>query len=108
NRSRALVFSSGYMANVGVLTALLGRQDQVFEDRLNHASLIDGGLYCGATFKRYPHLDMTRLDSLLSARSTGGLRVVVSDGVFSMDGDVAPLSELLDSAARHQAVVMLD
>jgi len=108
-RSRALVFSSGYMANVGVLTALLDKSDQVFEDRLNHASLLDGGLYSGAGFKRYPHLDMSRLDAVLAdQRGAGGLRVIVSDGVFSMDGDVAPLANLLDVAEKHHATVMLD
>src|SRR5690606_5336626 len=108
-RSRALVYSSGYMANVGVLTALLGRQDLVFEDRLNHASLLDGGLYSGAAFKRYPHLAMDRLDSMLtSSGGTAGLRMLVTDGVFSMDGDVAPLAALLELGDRHDAVVMMD
>lgn len=107
-RSRALVFSSGFMANVGVLSALAGKQDQVFEDRLNHASLLDGGLYSGAAFKRYPHLDMGQLATLLEKTDTQGQRFIVSDGVFSMDGDVAPLAQLLAVAERNDAVVMLD
>jgi len=108
-RSRALVFSSGYMANVGVLTALVDKSDLVLEDRLNHASLLDGGLHSGASFKRYPHLDMNRLDVLLAEQEdSGGLRVIVSDGVFSMDGDATPLAKLLDVAAKYQATVMLD
>jgi len=109
-RSRALVFSSGYMANVGVLTALLGKGDQVFEDRLNHASLLDGGLFSGAEFRRYPHLDTSRLEGQLASGETAAeaLRLIVSDGVFSMDGDVAPLAELLALAQRQQAQVLLD
>jgi 8-amino-7-oxononanoate synthase len=108
-RSRALVFSSGYMANVGILTALLGKQDQVFEDRLNHASLLDGGLFSGARFKRYPHLDSRSLAAQLGKHSNeDGLRCIVTDGVFSMDGDVAPLPQLLAVAAQHNAVLMLD
>ncbi|HEY0963537.1 MAG TPA: 8-amino-7-oxononanoate synthase [Pseudomonadales bacterium] len=107
-RSRALVFSSGFMANVGVLAALAGTGDQVFEDRLNHASLLDGGLNSGATFKRYPHLDTARLGAMLAGADTPAQRFIVSDGVFSMDGDVAPLGELLALAQQHEAVVMLD
>lgn len=107
-RSRALVFSSGFMANVGVLSALAGAQDQVFEDRLNHASLLDGGLNSGAAFKRYPHLDAAKLEELLAKSAPQGQRFIVSDGVFSMDGDVAPLAAMLDIAQRNHAVVMLD
>ena len=107
-RSRALVFSSGFMANVGVLCALAGKQDHVFEDRLNHASLLDGGLYSGAVFKRYPHLDMAQLATMLAKSETQGQRFIVSDGVFSMDGDIAPLAQLLAVAERNAAVVMLD
>ena len=107
-RSRALLFSSGYMANVGVLTTLLDDKDQVFQDKLNHASLLDGGLFCGANFRRYPHKDMTRLDTMMDGAGTEGLRMIVSDGVFSMDGDVAPLGQLLKIADRHRAVTMID
>jgi 8-amino-7-oxononanoate synthase len=107
-RSRALVFSSGFMANVGVLSALAGAQDQVFQDRLNHASLLDGGLNSGAAFKRYPHLDTAKLEDLLVKGAPQGQRFIVSDGVFSMDGDVAQLAAMLDVAQRNDAVVMLD
>lgn len=107
-RSRALVFSSGFMANVGVLAALAGKPDQVFEDRLNHASLLDGGLNSGAAFRRYPHLDTAKLAAMLENPETQGQCFIVSDGVFSMDGDVAPLGELLALAEQHDAVVMLD
>lgn len=107
-RSRALVFSSGFMANVGVLAALAGKGDQVFEDRLNHASLLDGGLNSGAAFRRYPHLDTAKLAAMLAGADTPGQRFIVSDGVFSMDGDVARLADLLALARQHDAVVMLD
>lgn len=107
-RSRVLVFSSGFMANVGVLGALATKDDQVFEDRLNHASLLDGGLGSGAAFKRYPHLDTAKLNTLLANAKPQGQRFIISDGVFSMDGDVAPLARLLDMAEEHNAVVMLD
>ena len=107
-RSRALVYSSGYMANVGVLTCLLGKQDQVLEDRLNHASLLDGGLWSGARFRRYPHLDTGALQSMLEKSDEGGLRLVVSDGVFSMDGDVAPLTSLLALARQFNCQLMID
>lgn len=106
-RERALVFSSGYMANLGSLVTLLAKGDAVFQDRLNHASLLDGGLYSGARLRRYPHLDMKRLDSLLQDCESAG-RCVVSDGVFSMDGDQAPLASLMELAERHQALLMLD
>lgn len=107
-RTRALVFSSGFMANVGVLSALADKADQIFEDRLNHASLLDGGLYSGAAFKRYPHLDTLKLAGMLDKAEPQGQRFLVSDGVFSMDGDAAPLADLLAVAERHAAVVMLD
>jgi 8-amino-7-oxononanoate synthase len=107
-RSRALVFSSGYMANVGIISCVAGKQDYVFEDRLNHASLLDGGLFCGAHFNRYPHGDVDRLATLLANSATEHLRLVVTDGVFSMDGDVAPLAHLLDLAEHHKAIVMVD
>jgi 8-amino-7-oxononanoate synthase len=107
-RSRALVFSSGYMANVGVISCLVGKQDYVFEDRLNHASLLDGGLFCGAHFNRYPHADLSRLSTLLEKSAGEHLRLIVTDGVFSMDGDVAPLPGLLDLAEQHNALVMMD
>jgi 8-amino-7-oxononanoate synthase len=107
-RSRALVYSSGFMANVGVLTTLLGPEDAVFEDRLNHASLLDGGLFSGARFKRYAHLDVQILERLLENDSGSGERMVVSDGVFSMDGDVAPLAQLMAVCERQRALLMID
>ncbi len=106
-RSRCLVFSSGFMANVGVLTTLLGQKDAVFEDRLNHASLLDGGLFSGAKFRRYPHGDTGKLRTMLSG-SQANRKLVVSDGVFSMDGDTAPMPGLLESCADYDALLMID
>lgn len=105
-RERALLFSSGYMANTGILTSLLQRGDYVFEDRLNHASLLDGGLHSGARFQRFPHNDVAALRKKLVAAD--GPRLVVVDGVFSMDGDTAPLAELADLCAAHDAWLMVD
>lgn len=105
-RPRALLFSSGYMANIGVLTTLLERGDHVFEDRLNHASLLDGGMFSGARFRRFAHNDCDALETLLER--TSGDRLVVVDGVFSMDGDSAPLADLARVTARHDAWLMVD
>ncbi len=105
-RERALLFSTGYMANLGVISALVGRSDTVLEDRLNHASLLDGGLMARARLKRYPHADAARLDELLA--DARGRRLVVSDGVFSMDGDVAPLTALAETCASRTAWLMID
>ncbi len=105
-RDRALLFSTGYMANIGVISALLGRGDAVFEDRLNHASLLDGGLLSGARFKRYAHADVTDLEANLEKAS--GRKMIMTDGVFSMDGDFAPLNELATTAKKHDAWLMVD
>jgi glycine C-acetyltransferase len=103
----ALVFPTGYMANVGTISSLVGRGDTVFSDRLNHASIVDGCRLSGATFRVYPHKDVERLDRLL-AKPRGGRTLVVSDTVFSMDGDIAPVVDLLDTCERHGAMLMLD
>jgi 8-amino-7-oxononanoate synthase len=105
-RARALLFSSGYMANTGILTSLLQRGDYVFEDRLNHASLLDGGLHSGARFQRFPHNDLAALDAKL--RAATGPRLVVVDGVFSMDGDTAPLAALAELCTAQDAWLMVD
>ncbi len=107
-RARALLFSSGYLANVGTLTALLGKQDHVFEDKLNHASLLDGGLFSGARFRRFPHLDERKLAKLLSEQKAEGSSFIVSDGVFSMDGDCAKLPQLIELASSYKAQLMID
>jgi 8-amino-7-oxononanoate synthase len=104
---RALLFSSGYLANIGVVTALTGRGDAVFADRLNHASLNDAALLARAEFRRYPHLDLGALERLLSA-SRARRKLIVTDAVFSMDGDIAPVPELIALAERHDAWLLVD
>jgi len=106
-RPRALLFSTGYMANLAVGSTLLTRGDRVLEDRLNHASLLDAGLATGADFARYPHGDATELRRRLAARHAGHT-LVATDGVFSMDGDVAPLSELARQCAQFGAWLFVD
>jgi 8-amino-7-oxononanoate synthase len=103
---RALVFSTGYMANLGVVTALTDRRSVVLEDKLNHASLIDAARLARVQVKRYPHADTARLAALLAA--VEGPKLITSDAVFSMDGDIAPLAELLVLAKRHGARLLLD
>ena len=106
-RPRALLFSTGYMANMGVINALVGRHDLVLEDQLNHASLLDGGHLSRADYKRYKHNNMQQLDYLLE-QSTASRKLIVTDGVFSMDGDLAPLPEMSALAAQHSGWLMVD
>ena len=103
-RERALLFSTGYMANLGVMTALADRGECVLLDRLSHASIIDGALLSGARFKRYPHGDAGAAERALDDEVT----VVATDGVFSMDGDIAPLRQLAAAAAAHKAWLVVD
>ena len=105
-RPRALLFSTGYMANLGAITALVGQGDTVLQDRLNHASLLDGGLLSGARFNRYLHNDSASLASRLD--KAVGNTLVVTDGVFSMDGDLADLPALADVARGRGAWLMVD
>jgi 8-amino-7-oxononanoate synthase len=108
----ALLFSSGYLANLGTISALVGRGDAVFSDALNHASIIDGARLSRADICVYGHGDAGQLDDLLArwrARASSGARaLVVTDSVFSMDGDLAPLPEMADTCERHGAVLMVD
>lgn len=104
---RALYFSTGYMANLAVLTALAGRGATIFSDALNHASLIDGARLSRAQIEIYPHADVDALAARLEA-SDAPTKLIVSDTVFSMDGDVAPLARLLELAGRHGAWLVLD
>lgn len=106
-RERALLFSTGYMANMGVLNALVGRGDLVLQDKINHASLIDGGLLSGAELQRYRHNDMDHLAARL-ARAAGKHSLVVTDGVFSMDGDLANLPQLVEIIENFGAWLMVD
>ena len=103
----ALLFSSGYMANLGLIGALAARGDVIFADRLNHASLVDAALLSRAELKRYRHADLRHLEHLLETTRAAG-KVIVSDAVFSMDGDIAPVRELLDLAQRFDAWLVLD
>ena len=104
-RPRALLFSTGYMANLGIISALTGRGDTLWQDRLNHASLLDGVLLSRATLRRYPHADSAELARLIGARDA---RMIASDGVFSMDGDLAPLPALALIARRSGAWLLVD
>ncbi|UHA71788.1 aminotransferase class I/II-fold pyridoxal phosphate-dependent enzyme [Paenibacillus sp. 481] len=121
-KEACLVFTSGYMANVGTISALVRRNDVVFSDRLNHASIVDGIVLSRAHHERYPHRDMNRLEQQLKKWSVGGLpvsaggtmpqrgvrKLVVSDAVFSMDGTKAPLSDLVTLKERYDAILMVD
>jgi len=104
---RALLFSSGYQANIGAITALVGPEDAIFSDALNHASLIDGVRLSRAQVVRYPHADLKVLKKALTD-SRARARLIVTDGVFSMDGDIAPLPAMLDLCERHDAWLLLD
>ncbi len=104
----ALVFSSGYMANVGIIPALFGREDVVFCDKLSHASIIDGIILSQAEFKRYPHNDLTALENLLKESQRYKKRCIVTDSVFSMDGDIAPLPAIVELAEKYKCAVMVD
>lgn len=106
----ALVYAAGSLANMGVLSALAGPEDQVFLDKRVHATLYDGARLSGAAITRFPHQDLARLDALLGAsRAAGAHRIVIAvDAVYSMDGDIAPLPQLLGLAQRHGALLMVD
>lgn len=106
-RERALLFSTGYMANLGVLQALLSRGDVCVQDKLNHACLLDGAKLSGAELKRYPHADVAAAARQLAA-SPEAAALLATDGVFSMDGDVAPLRALAQQCAREHATLMVD
>lgn len=106
-RDRALLFSTGYMANMGAITALVGQGDAIFEDRLNHASLLDAGLLSGARFQRFLHNDVINLQTRLD-KTEAERKLIVVDGVFSMDGDCAPLTELAVLAKKNSAWLMVD
>lgn len=106
-RDRALLFSTGYMANLGAITALVGQGDAIFEDRLNHASLLDAGLLSGARFQRFLHNDLANLEARLD-KTEASRRLIVVDGVFSMDGDFAPLPQLAQLAQSRNAWLMVD
>lgn len=115
-----ILFNSGYHANLSVITSLAGRGDYIFSDKTNHASIVDGCVLSRAAFKRYPHKDLNVLEDLLKTAAnrrclTNGTQqrpasriLIVTDGVFSMDGDIAPLQETLELANRYEALLMVD
>lgn len=103
----ALLFSTGYMANIGVLGALMGRGDAIFADKLNHACLNDGAYFSYADFQRYPHNDVAALEKLLQA-SKARHKLIAADAVFSMDGDIAPIPEYLELCEKYDAYLYLD
>ena len=104
----ALIFSSGYMANIGVISALMGRQDVIFADKYNHASLVDGCVLSRAKLIRYPHKDVKKLEQILKNTGKYVRRLIVTDSVFSMDGDIAPLPEIVELAKQYDCMVMID
>ncbi len=103
----ALVFSTGYMANIGVVSSLVGRDDAVFCDKLNHACLNDGAVLSRADFKRFAHNDVTQLEKMLQA-SKGKQKLIAVDAVFSMDGDIAPIPAYLQLCERYDAYLYVD
>lgn len=104
----AVVFNTGYMANVGTITALAGKNDVIFSDELNHASIIDGCRMSKASTVVYQHNNMDQLKECLATTNCTGRRLIVTDGVFSMDGDIAPLDEIVELAEQYEAMVMVD
>ena len=106
-RDRALLYSTGYMANIGLVTALLGKEDYLFQDKYNHASLLDAGLLCPATMRRFPHNNVAQLEQRLRQINAGRIMIAV-DGVFSMQGNQADLVRLADLAARYHAYLVVD
>jgi len=108
-RPRALLFSSGYAANLGIINGLLGAGDHAFEDKLNHASLLDGALLSRANFQRFRHKDYQHLGDLLDkARDSTSRKLLITDGVFSMDGDSCDTAILAEAARSHEAWLMVD
>ncbi len=107
-QQKALLFSSGYQANLGIIDGLMARGDVIIQDKLNHASLLDGARLSEAELLRYPHADMARLHKRLHTAAMAKHKLIVTDGVFSMDGDIAPLADIITQAKQHQAAVFID
>jgi 8-amino-7-oxononanoate synthase len=103
-----LIFNSGYTANIGIISALVGREDAVFCDRLNHASIIDAIILSRAELIRYPHKDVNALEDLLKQSGNFNNKLIVTDSVFSMDGDIAPLGDLISLAKKYNCLLMID
>lgn len=105
---KTLVFSTGYMANLGIITSLLGRFDTLYADKLNHASLIDGGLLCRAKVERYPHVDCLSLQKRIKKSNTDNGKIIITEGVFSMGGNIAPIKQLSEIAKLYNAHLIVD
>jgi len=105
---KAILFSAGYMANLGIISSLVNKDDIVFSDRLNHASIIDGIILSRATLRRFPHKDIEALEQLLKGSQGFKKKLIITDSVFSMDGDIAPLPEIVKLAKKYNALVMVD
>ncbi|VAW19743.1 8-amino-7-oxononanoate synthase, partial [hydrothermal vent metagenome] len=103
-----LLFNTGYMANVGIISSLFSRHDIIFSDRFNHASIVDGILLSGAKLKRYQHRDMNDLERMLKESEEGKQKCIVTDSIFSMDGDIAPLDKIVELAKKYHCLVMVD
>ena len=104
----ALVYGSGFLANTGVLTALAGRNDTIFSDRLNHASIVDGAITSRSRVHRYRHCDVQHLSDLLKKRTGTGRKIIVTESVFSMDGDIAPVREIFELSRREGCILVVD
>jgi 8-amino-7-oxononanoate synthase len=107
-KEAALVFPTGYMANLGAISSLVSNGDLVICDKLNHASIIDGCRLSGADFRVYAHCDMVKLENVLRKSTKYNRKLIVTDSVFSMDGDLAPLPDIVRIAGKHKAMVMVD
>ncbi|MDP2939194.1 MAG: 8-amino-7-oxononanoate synthase [Candidatus Omnitrophota bacterium] len=108
NQEACLVFNSGYTANLGIISAIMDKDGIVFSDRLNHASIIDGIVLSRANFRRFPHNDMSALEELLNLNNNPKKKLVVTDTVFSMDGDIASLPEIVKICQKNNALLMID
>lgn len=108
NTQSAILFSSGYLANIGTISSLVGPEDFIYSDELNHASIIDGSRLSKAKLRIYPHLDLDELDLLLTKDGQSGKKLVVTDTVFSMDGDLVDLEKLTQICEKHKAMLMVD
>ena len=107
-KDASIVFPTGYMANLGVITSLVSNGDLVICDRLNHASIIDGCRLSGADFRVYAHCNMEKLETILKKSTMYNRKLIVTDSVFSMDGDLAPLPDIVKIAAKYNAMLMVD
>jgi 8-amino-7-oxononanoate synthase len=107
-KEASIVFPSGYMANIGTISSLVSKGDLIICDKLNHASIIDGCRLSGADFRVYPHCDMEKLENILKKSTKYSRKLIVTDTVFSMDGDIAPLPDIVRIAHKYKAMVMVD